>query len=167
LPVGYVAGTNPVPGTVLAPGQTVQVVVVRGPFPVHVPSVVGRKLGDAESQLRSAGFTNITVERRDNDAPRDEVIEQTPQGGAGMVSAEGQAVTLVVSNGPTQPMPNLVGENCQTAVDRLEDLEGMNIHVSTPGVAGPLRTLTTVKVQNVPPDTPLTEGQTVELQCGV
>jgi serine/threonine-protein kinase len=167
LPVGYVAGTNPPPGTVLAPGQTVQVIVVRGPYPVHVPSVVGQQVDDAESELRAAGFTNITVERRDDDAPRNEVLEQTPAGGTGMASAEGQAVTLVVSNGPAQPMPDLVGQNCQAAVDQLEDLEGMNIKVSTPGVAGPLRSITSVKVQSIPPDTPLTEGQTVELQCGI
>jgi hypothetical protein len=52
-------------------------------------------------------------------------------------------------------------------VDRLEDLEGMNIQVSTPGVAGPLRSITNVKAQSIPPQTPLTEGQTVELQCGL
>jgi serine/threonine-protein kinase len=167
LPVNYVAGTDPAVGTLLAPGDTVRVIVVTGPYPIHVPSVVGQRLGDAQNRLRSAGFTNIVVEHRDDDRPKDEVLEQSPEGGKGLASIDGTQVTLWVSNGPKQPMPELVGRNCQEAVQILQAIEGLNLNVSTPGVADPLRPLTSVKAQAIPAGEPLTEGQTVELSCGL
>ncbi len=167
LPAGYVAGTEPAPGTILAPGGIVRVIVVTGPFPVHVPSVVGQQLGAAQNQLRAAGFTNIVVEHRDDDKPKDQVLEQIPEGGKGMTSAEGQQVTLWVSNGPKQPMPDLVGRNCRDAVQQLLAMTDLHLNVSTPGVAEPLRVATSVKTQSVPAGDPLTVGQTVELACGI
>jgi serine/threonine-protein kinase len=161
LPVNYVVSTEPAPGTVLAPGETVRVVVARGPYPVHVPSVVGRPLAEAQSQLRAAGFTQITVEQRDSDAPRNQVIDQNPPGGTGMVSPDGQAVTLVVSNGPREPMPDVVGLPCQQAIDELTAL-GLQVEVD----AGPLdRQFGNVKAQDPAPDTEVQAEQQVRITC--
>jgi eukaryotic-like serine/threonine-protein kinase len=162
LPVGYVAATNPVPGSVLAPGQTLEVTVVRGPYPVHVPSVVGKTLNDAKSQLQAAGFTQITVEQRDDaEAAKDEVLEQTPSGGAGMASAEGQAVTLVVANGPKAKMPNVVGRGCNDAVAALQAL---HLRVEVDG--NPIdQQLGNVKAQDPPPDTDVATDQQVKITC--
>lgn len=161
LPVGYVAGTNPPAGTVLAPGETVQVIVARGPYPVHVPSVVGRQLSEAEGQLRAAGFTDIDVQRRDDEAPRNEVLEQTPAGGAGMVSAEGQTVTLVVSNGPRERMPNVADNPCEAAISTLEAL-GLRVEVD----GNPIdRQFGSVKAQDPAPDTEVEQDQQVRITC--
>jgi serine/threonine-protein kinase len=161
LPVNYVVSTEPAPGSVLAPGETVRVVVARGPYPVHVPSVVGRPLAEAESQLRAAGFTQITVEHRDNDAPRNQDIDQNPPGGTGMVSPDGQVVTLVVSNGPREPMPDVVGLSCQAAIDELTAL-GLQVEVD----GGPLdRQFGNVKAQDPAPDTEVQPEQQVRITC--
>jgi serine/threonine-protein kinase len=162
LPLGYVAGTNPPAGTVLAPGQKLQVTVVRGPYPVHVPSVVGKTLNDAKSQLQAAGFIQVTVEHRDDEeAAKDEVLEQNPAGGAGMASADGQVVTLVVANGPKAKMPNLAGRGCNDAVAALQALQ---VQVEVDG--NPVdRQLGNVKAQDVAPDTELTPNQQVKITC--
>jgi len=161
LPVNYVVATEPPPGTVLAPGQTLRVVVARGPYPVHVPSVVGLPLSQAQNQLRSAGFTQITVEQRDSDAPRNQVIDQNPPGNAGLVSAEGQVVTLVVSNGPREPMPDVVGRSCQ---DAIRTLEALDLRVEVDG--GPVdRQFGNVKAQDPAPDTEVQAQQQVRITC--
>jgi serine/threonine-protein kinase len=162
LPVGYVAGTDPPAGTQLAPGSPVKVIVVRGAFPVHVPDVVGQLLPEAENRLRAAGFTEIEVQQRDDDKPKDTVLDQTPAANTGLATAAGQKVVLIVAKGPALPMPNLVGQNCQSAASHLV---GMGINVSTPGVADPLRIVHHVQAQSVAEGAALTPGQTVELTC--
>jgi len=166
LPVGYVAGTDPAPGTILAPGEVVTVFIVRGPYPVHVPVVLNQSLEQATQALRNAGFPQsaITTEYRDNEQPRDTVLEQRPDGGTGMASAEGVQITLVLSNGPALPMPDLSNVNCNTAVNQLI---GMGINVSTPGVADVFRIGYHVVGQSVLAGQGLTVGQTVELTCAV
>jgi eukaryotic-like serine/threonine-protein kinase len=166
LPNGYVVGTQPPAGTPLKPNDTVTIIVARGAYPVHLPSVVGMKLADAEAQLRSAGFTKIDVQHKDDPAkPKDTVLEQNPGGGQGVAStAEAAAlqVTIIVSNGPALKMPNLVNQNCKAAADQLTALQ---VKV-TSNVPEPLRPVFTVKAQNVKEGDPLTVGQTVDLTCG-
>jgi serine/threonine-protein kinase len=161
LPPGYVAATEPAVGTLLPPGGTVKLFVVTGPFPVHVPDVVGRSLDDARNALRNAGFTDITVEERDDDRPKNTVLEQTPAANTGLVSASGQAVTLVVSRGPLLAMPNLVGAICGDAANQLE---GLGVNAVTKPDEADLATWV-VEAQSVPVGNKLTPGQTVQLTC--
>jgi len=164
LPVGFVAGTDPPAGSALRPNQTVQIYVVKGPFPVHVPSVVGRTLEQATSQLKAAGFTDIEVETRESDLPKDTVLEQSPEANTGMESAQGQKITLVVSTGPAQTMPNLVGKNCGNAFDEIKAL-GVNPSVS-PALPLDAWRLLTVAAQDVPEGQVLVPNQSVHLSCG-
>jgi beta-lactam-binding protein with PASTA domain len=93
------------------------------------------------------------------------VLEQTPGGGQGVESTAEAAklkVTIIVSNGPALKMPNLVNQNCKTATDQLTAMQ-MKV---TSNVPEPLRTVVTVKAQNVKEGDPLTVGQTVDLTCG-
>ena len=57
------AGTDPKVGTSLKPGTTVNVVVSRGPKPVQVPNVSGRKIGYATRTLTALGLTVATTEQ--------------------------------------------------------------------------------------------------------
>src|SRR5258705_65072 len=68
LPNGYVVGTEPKANTPLKPNDTVTIIVARGAYPIHLPSVVGTKLTDAEAQLHSAGFTHLDIQHRDPSA---------------------------------------------------------------------------------------------------
>jgi serine/threonine-protein kinase len=165
LPIGYVSGTDPKAGTRLKPGSPVTLFVVKGPFPTRLPTVVGMKLSDAQNQLKAAGFTNIEVQQRDDPSkPKDTVLEQNPPGGQGMTAEDAgkTKVTLVVSTGPAQKMPNLVNQNCKAAADQLTALQ---VKV-TSNVPEPLRPLTNVKAQSVKEGDPIQAGQTVDLTCG-
>ncbi len=161
LPKDYVAGTDPPAGTQLKPGSVVKIIVVRAAFPVHVPDVVGKLLSDAEAQLRAAGFTQIEVQQKEEQKPKDTVLEMTPPGGTGLASAANQKVVLVVSKGPALPMPNVGTQPCQMAASQLQAL-GLQVDVQGDEIG---KAAGTVKQQNPPPDTPLTPGQQVQITC--
>lgn len=166
LPNGYVVGTQPAAGTPLKPNDVVTIIVARGAFPIHLPSVLDMKLTDAEAQLKAAGFTKIDVQHRDDPTkPKDTVLAQNPPGGQGVASpaeAAALSVTIIVSNGPALKMPNLVNQNCKAATDQLT---AMQIKVNS-NVPEPLRPAFSVKAQSVKENDPLTVGQTVDLTCG-
>jgi serine/threonine-protein kinase len=163
LPRNYVVGTDPKANTQLKPGSTVKLIIAKGPYPVHVPSVVGTPLAQAEQQLRQAGFEVVVKRRDDESRPRDEVLEQSPAGGDGVVSADGVKVTLTVANGPPgPPLPNVVGANCRDAVNALR---GMGLEVVVNGNEFE-RFFWTVRVQRPDPGTSAPPGSTVELECG-
>ena len=52
--------------------------LLRGPGQVAVPDLVGEQLADAEPQLEQAGF-EVEVEKEEDEAPINEVIEQDPR----------------------------------------------------------------------------------------
>ncbi|MFT4219372.1 MAG: Stk1 family PASTA domain-containing Ser/Thr kinase [Microbacterium sp.] len=56
---GKVIGLVPVDGA-RRPGQTVQLIVSKGPEPIVVPDVVGQTVHQAYDALKSAGFTPVT-----------------------------------------------------------------------------------------------------------
>jgi eukaryotic-like serine/threonine-protein kinase len=163
LPVNYVVGTEPPAGTPLKPNATVKLIIAKGPYPLHVPSVVGKQVGEADGQLRALGF-EVEVQRRDDESkPRDEVLEQNPPAGQGLASASGVKVVLVVANGPPgPPMPALVGARCSDAVNALR---GMALQVNVNGNEFEWF-FWTVKVQRPDPGQPVQPGQTVDLECG-
>ncbi|MFM7063992.1 MAG: PASTA domain-containing protein [Actinomycetes bacterium] len=68
VPSGAVVSTDPAPGTEVARGSTVNVVVSTGPPPVPVPNVVGKKGSDAVRTLQEAGFL-VPVVRGSQDLP--------------------------------------------------------------------------------------------------
>jgi eukaryotic-like serine/threonine-protein kinase len=163
LPVNYVVGTDPPAGTPVKPNTTVKLIVAKGPYPIHVPSVVGLQLGEAEGKLREAGFEVVVQRRDDQSKPRDQVLEQDPSGGKGMESARGVKVTIVVANGPPgPPMPGVVGFRCSDAVGVLQAM-GLNVNVNGNDIE---RFVWTVKVQRPDPGQPVAPGQTVDLECG-
>jgi serine/threonine-protein kinase len=164
LPVNYVVGTDPPAGTPMKPNTTVKLIVAKGPYPAHVPNVVGLSLGEADGKLREAGF-EVVVQRRDDESkPRDQVLEQDPAGGKGLASAKGVKVTIVVANGPPgPPMPGLVGSRCSDAVGVLQAM-GLNVNVNGNDIE---RFIWTVKVQRPDPGQPTSPGQTVDLECGL
>jgi serine/threonine-protein kinase len=124
-PVGRVLEQQPAPGTDLARGGTVSIVVSNGPPPVNVPTdLVGKPLADARSQLAALGLGADPVTRRfDEDVPADAVISLAD--GTAAVVLKGSDVGLVVSNG-TQPrtIPDgLVGKPGDQAAVALKKLD--------------------------------------------
>lgn len=85
---------------------------------VEVPNVVGDTFDNAKVELEGLGFK---VERRDevNDAPINQVTEQSPE--AGLLLAKGRTVLLTVSSSQVT-VPDLVGQTFEQAQAALADL---------------------------------------------
>jgi beta-lactam-binding protein with PASTA domain len=77
-----------------------------GPF-VLVPECVGQPMSSARSRIVAAGLVVGTVQRRSDTAPPDTVIEQQPVPMTAVRPAT--AVALVVSDGPSSIVPQVVG----------------------------------------------------------
>jgi eukaryotic-like serine/threonine-protein kinase len=97
-PAGTVIGSDPEPGTELARGSAVTLIVSQGE--VAVPNVQGLSQADAETQLTDAGF-NVVVQTQPNSAAAGTVIAQDP--GPNTQAQPGTNVTITVSSGPPPP----------------------------------------------------------------
>ena len=102
---GRVFRTEPEAGEELDPGQTIKLYISTGPTvkTVKMPYVVGMKYADARQTLSDAGFTVITYESEESDAPQDEVIEQ-PYPKDTEVDVN-ETIVLTISEGPAPTDP--------------------------------------------------------------
>src|SRR5436190_17376297 len=109
----YVFRQDPQPGAQLNKGNQVTIYSSLGKPQVTIPDVTGKDVTDAVSRLADAQL-KAKVVRVDDNAPQDQVLDQTPNGGTSV--DQGSTVTLKVSKGP-QPIavPNVVGESFDTA----------------------------------------------------
>lgn len=103
-PEGQVYKMSPDGGTELRAGKPVTLFVSRGAEPVQVPEVVGKKLPDAQAQIRTAGLALGKVQEEYSEIiEKGEVMSQSPSGGA--EARKATPVDLTVSKGP-QPLPD-------------------------------------------------------------
>jgi serine/threonine-protein kinase len=122
---GQVVAMVPSAGTVVVKGSTVTLNVQTGPPIETIPNVVGKALPDATSALRSLHLKVNVVAFKENAAPQNQVIEQSPAPGKKL--PQGSVVNLTVSNGPPQiTVPNVVGESKGQAT---HDLTGAGFKV--------------------------------------
>lgn len=121
VPVGQVAGTDPAIGTPLRKGESVALLISKGPEPVPVPDIEGRKLAGAKAALAKVGLTAAVTEKFSMKAPAGEVLNVTPS--AGTVVDSGSSVGVVVSKGPPPvEVPNLVDMRKKDAIAALARL---------------------------------------------
>ncbi|WP_185992918.1 Stk1 family PASTA domain-containing Ser/Thr kinase [Streptomyces sp. 130] len=124
---GEVVRTDPEAGTDRHPDSAVAIVVSRGSA-VDVPDVTGLSVEDATDALADEGL-KLKVKPGRVHSPEDEgdVAVQSPQEGAEL--AEGDTVTVTVSDGPRMiDVPDVVGEDVDDARDKLE-AAGFEVHV--------------------------------------
>jgi serine/threonine-protein kinase len=123
IPEGSVIAQEPGPGTLVARGTDVDLVVSAGADALIVPDVAGQTERNAIFTLTAAGFdtTQISIERRPSGDVEDGfVIETEPL--AGQPLPPGGTIKLVVSLGATPAVvPNVIGFTPQDAQARLED----------------------------------------------
>ncbi len=93
---GQVIRFAPRAGTSLRPGDTVTMVVSKGPRPIRVGNYEGTDAETAVEELEGSGLEVKRVERYDDEVAADLVIRQAPARG---VRFEGDVVRLVVSWG--------------------------------------------------------------------
>jgi len=119
VPKGSVLQLTPSPGTQLKTGDSVQIVLSKGPAPQQpLPDVRGKSQDDAKKLLNQAGYTNIAVQATfDQNIDSGKVISTDPS--AGQTPAD-KKVTLLVSNAVV--VPPLVGQRLKDARDMVEKL---------------------------------------------
>lgn len=121
VPAGQVIGTTPPAGDPVRPGAVIDIVVSKGPRPVDLPDVVGRKAGKAEDTLGSLGLQVEIKSRFADDVPKGEVISMDPP--AGTTVPEGSTATLVTSKGPPPvTVPDLIDMPKGKAISALKKL---------------------------------------------
>jgi len=112
-PKGEVIDSSPNPGTEVAPGTQIDLVVSSGVKDVEVPDVVGKSRADAEAELRQAGFRVEVIYKTDPTANPDTVLSQRPDAGA--KGKERDRVSIIVaqapSPSPTSESPSPTSEN--------------------------------------------------------
>jgi serine/threonine-protein kinase len=81
-------------------------IVSKGPEEKTVPDVLGADQEDAASRLSEEGLT-VVVREKASSEPVDTVIDQSPA--AGQLVDEGSTVTIFVSNGKLDEVPDVVG----------------------------------------------------------
>lgn len=96
VPVGNVISQSPGAGSKASKGDAVTIVVSSGKPLVSVPNVVGQQKNAAGNDLKKLGL-EVAVSEAVSGRPKDEIISQTPQGGASL--EKGGIVSITVSKG--------------------------------------------------------------------
>jgi serine/threonine-protein kinase len=97
-PKGTVISQTPAPGSFTASGDSVKLVVSRGPPPLAIPDVSTLTPDNATATLQFAGFAVNTVQQSSPTVPAGAVIGTDPA--IGTKVPRDSAVNLIVSNGP-------------------------------------------------------------------
>jgi tRNA A-37 threonylcarbamoyl transferase component Bud32 len=105
---GTVTTTVPTPGTALAPGATVSLVLSKGAQPTSAPTVKGRTIAAATAAVTAARLTLAGRVDRASTRAAGSVVRLIDANGdsvpAGTELPAGAAVRLVVSTGPAVPV---------------------------------------------------------------
>ena len=129
---GTVISQSPSPGSVLAPGSTVEITVSTGPEVMPVPDVEGLDVIAAVNALREQGFiVNPTqVEEPSEEIEVGKVTRTEPA--AAQLVAVGSQISIVVSTGlPTVQVPAVTNLLADSAIQALRNV-GLEV-VDIPG----------------------------------
>ena len=162
VPKNDVIGTKPDGGTLFGHGQRVTVLVSSGVAKFAAPNVIGLDQDAAETALEDKNLVPAVVQKQ-ADQPQGQVIAQDPV--AGSKVAEGDRVTLTVSQGPAAvAVPDTVG---LTRADARSELQtaGFNVEVKTRASTDPADD-GIVLDQRPPRGTQLKKGRTVVIYVG-
>ncbi|MGE5590847.1 MAG: Stk1 family PASTA domain-containing Ser/Thr kinase, partial [Bacillota bacterium] len=160
-PAGEVISQDPPAGTMVKQGRKVLLSVSRGPEQKTVPDVRNKSLVQAQTDLANAGFRVGNVTTRDDPAyAANTVISQSLA--PNQLFPQDTPVDLVISSGRAQvAMPSLVGQDLEQAKATLEQSK-LVLGKVTP-VTDPTFAPNQVVNQAPQPNTPVTEGSTVDL----
>ncbi|RGI13932.1 Stk1 family PASTA domain-containing Ser/Thr kinase [Roseburia sp. TF10-5] len=125
-PEGTVLNQDPVGGSEVSAGTTINVIVAgtenvdftdsesqSGQNEVPVPNVVGKLEKDASSTLSAAGFKVSKTYKYDDSVDAGKVVSQSPRGGN---AQEGSTVTIVISQGKkSSTVPSVQGHSKKDA----------------------------------------------------
>jgi serine/threonine protein kinase/beta-lactam-binding protein with PASTA domain len=151
---GSIVRTEPAVGSTVHKGAAITLIPSAGPKMIKVPNVGGQQLADAEAALRQVGLTVGTVHKvASSQVDAGIVVSTSPA--AGLSSPQPKPVTISVSAGP--PLPNFVGQNEQ-AIQQWAAQNGIQLNAQQ---ADSDQAQGTIIKQSPPPNTPITQGETV------
>lgn len=158
VPAGQVAATDPQIGANVPPDTPVDLIVSKGPEPVELEDVTGRKQSVAVKRLEESGVqVSITKEFSDS-VPDGRVISMKPK--ATTVVDAGSTVAIVVSKGPPPvQVPDLIDMRQKAAVEQLQRL-GLKAEIDD----GAVTRLNRVFDQSPSPGEMVPKGTTVILR---
>jgi serine/threonine-protein kinase len=157
-PRDFVFEQSPNPGLEVDRDSVVTIFVSNGPTTVRVPDVVGETDDVARRRVRNADLRPEVRRENSTDVPEGTVIRTDP--GPGRLTERDSAVTLFVSSGPGEVVvPNVVGEDQESAVARLRE-EGLSPIVRERSSSEPVDT---VVDQSPAADQRVDEGSSVTI----
>lgn len=111
IPAGYIISSIPVEGEKLEKGQTIHLVVSKGPQPSAYFTFVGMRLDDVVKSLGSMGLTLGETKYEPSDKEAGIIIDQDPDPTAVTEVLPGTVVNFVVSEGPNGDASGLGSDN--------------------------------------------------------
>ncbi len=160
---GHVISTSPADGSSIAKGGTVFVKVSAGAATITLPSVTGQQVSNAEAQLKSDGFTNVTQQSYSQSTlPSGEVDHMSPAANA-KYAADQQIILYVSAGGVTVPNVSGGNETYQVAESILKQ-DGFNVQaISAAAPSSEAVQPGVVYQQNPPPNSVKPKGSTVQI----
>ena len=120
MPRGFVISQNPVAGTKMSPGTTVDLVVSKGPSLIEISDLSRKSPEDAIQILETLGFEYELIEEYSEDIEIGLVSGTIPE--AGEIVTPDQLIQVVVSLGIRIEMPEVDGLSYEDAIKILEEL---------------------------------------------
>ncbi|MEV6839518.1 Stk1 family PASTA domain-containing Ser/Thr kinase [Streptomyces sp. NPDC051133] len=125
---GTVIGSDPASGARIRDHDSVTLTISLGPEMVNVPDVAGRPLAQARARLKADGLEPGMVTRQfSEDVPKGSVIGTTPR--AGTRRHADSAIALTVSKGSPVDVPDVTGEDLDSARQDLTDA-GLKVKIA-------------------------------------
>ncbi|GAA2683992.1 Stk1 family PASTA domain-containing Ser/Thr kinase [Streptomyces aculeolatus] len=125
---GLVLRTDPEGGSRIRQGDSVTLVLSKGPEMVEIPELYAVPLDEAKDKLRDAGLKpGVTQEAFSEELPVGRVISTKPADGEKIKA--GRAVEMVVSRGAPIEVPDVVGDDQSDAAEELRE-EGLTVEVA-------------------------------------
>ena len=127
IPRGFVISQNPVAGTKMSPGTSVDLVVSKGPSLIEVSDLSRKSPEDAIQILETLGFEYELIEEYSEDVEIGLVSGTIPE--AGEIVTPDELIQVIVSLGIKIEVPEVEGLGYEDAINILEEL-GLVVTVS-------------------------------------
>ena len=120
IPRGFVISQNPVAGTKMSPGSTVDLVISKGPSLIEISDLSRKSPEDAIQILETLGFEYELIEEFSEDIEIGLVSGTLPE--AGEIVTPDELIQVIVSLGIKIEVPEVEGLNYENAIKILEEL---------------------------------------------
>ena len=120
IPRGFVISQNPVAGTKMSPGTTVDLVVSKGPSLIEISDLSRKSPEDAIQILETLGFEYELIEEYSEDVEIGLVSGTLPE--AGEIVTPEELIQVIVSLGIRIEVPEVEGLKYEDAIRVLEEL---------------------------------------------